>query len=272
MSTRMRLATIAGTGLLGAALAAAPAGAAAAAGAGAAATARTGRVSSLCRRYQHLGVATAQGAHFLVKNDNYGGRGECLAVRGEEPNFTVTRSPVPAWHPKPQAYPFILRGCSWGTCSAPDSGLPRRADALRRPVATWSTIQVNGGEWDAAFDTWFGTRPMTTGQAGGAELMIWLSARRVPVPRLAPVVRIDHARWHLLHWRACHAGTCWNYVQFRRVRPVLGVRHLRLLPFIHRAERHGWVRPSWWLENIEAGFELWQGGTGLATDWFWARA
>jgi hypothetical protein len=44
------------------------------------------------------------------------------------------------------------------------------------------------------------------------------------------------------------------------------------LPFIRRAERHGWIQPAWWLENIEAGFEPWQGGAGLATDWFWARA
>jgi len=113
---------------------------------------------------------------------------------------------------------------------------------------------------------------MTTGQARGAELMIWLGARRIKVPARTPVVRIDHTRWYLLHWRACHRGDCWNYVQFRRVRPVLGVRHLALLPFIRRAEKRGWISPRWWLENIEAGFELWQGGRGLATNWFWARA
>src|SRR5580704_7368138 len=95
--------------------------------------AHSGRVSSLCRRYQHFAVATAEGSHFVVKNDNYGGQRECLAVRGERPNFTVTQSQLPIWHAKPQAYPFILRGCSWGTCSAPDSDLPKQVSALRRP-------------------------------------------------------------------------------------------------------------------------------------------
>jgi hypothetical protein len=33
-----------------------------------------------------------------------------------------------------------------------------------------------------------------------------------------------------------------------------------------------WLDPAGWLENIEAGFELWRGGPGLGTDWFWARA
>ena len=226
---------------------------------------------SLCRRYQHVTVAAAQGARFVVKNDNYGGRHrECLVVQKGSPNFTVTRSPVPAWHRKPRAYPFILRGCSWGTCS-PDSGLPVQVSAMQRPMASWATTQVPHGRWDAAFDIWFGTQPMTTGQADGAELMIWLSARHVPVPPGTPVVRVAHARWYLLSGPACHGGTCWNYVQFRRVRPVTSVTNLPLSPFFRRAEARGWVKPGWWLENIEAGFELWQGGKGLATDSFWAQ-
>jgi hypothetical protein len=235
-------------------------------------TVHPGRITSLCKQYQPFAVVTAQGAQFVVKNDNYGGQQECLAIQGERPNFTVTQSQLPAWHAKPQAYPFILRGCSWGTCSIPDSDLPKQVSALQRPVATWYTTQVPKGEWDAAFDIWFGTRPMTTGQADGAEMMIWLNARRIRVPPRTPVVNIDHVRWYLLHRRACHTGTCWNYIQFRRVWPVLRVRKLHLLPFIHQAGKRGWIQPAWWLENIEAGFELWQGGTGLATDWFWARA
>ncbi len=269
--TVTRFSPLAIAGLLAAAAPAIPAQAATAARAGSSA-AHSVRISTLCQPYQHLTVATAQGAHFVVKNDNYGGQRECLAIRGQWPNFTVTQSQLPAWHAKPQAYPFILRGCSWGTCSPPVSGLPKQVSALQHPVATWYTTQVANGEWDAAFDMWFGTQPMTTGQADGAELMIWLSARHIKVPPGTPVVRIDHLRWYLLHWRACHGGTCWNYIQFRRVWPVLRAHHLPLLPFIQRAEKRGWIQPAWWLENIEAGFELWQGGTGLATDWFWARA
>lgn len=267
-NTITRLSLMAVAGLLAAVAPAVPAqGADATPG-----TVHSGRISSLCKPYQHLAVVTAQGAHFVIKNDNYGGQRECLAIQGERPNFTVTQSQLPAWHAKPQAYPFIMRGCSWGTCSAPDSDLPKQVSALQRPVATWYTTQVPKGEWDAAFDIWFGTRPMTTGQADGAEMMIWLNARRIGVPPLTPVVHIDHVRWYLLDGRACHTGTCWNYIQFRRVWPVLRVTKLHLLPFIHRAEKRGWIQPAWWLENIEAGFELWQGGTGLATDWFWARA
>jgi hypothetical protein len=225
---------------------------------------------TMCKRYQHTTVRTGAGARFVVKNDNFGHRRLCLAVSGGWPNFTVSRSSVRSRHSDPQAYPFVLRGCSWGTCS-PGSGLPRRVSALRRPGATWYTSQRAGGTWDAAFDIWFGRHRLRTGQARGAELMIWLNARGLGVPSRARVVHLAGTRWYLQHWRACHRGGCWNYLQFRRVRPVTGVHGLRLMPFIHHAEARHLIKRQWWLENIEAGFELWHGGAGLATKWFWAR-
>jgi Glycosyl hydrolase family 12 len=223
----------------------------------------------LCRRYQHATVRTSWGARFVVKDDNFGRQRLCLAVSGGWPNFAVTRSSVHSRTAGPQAYPFILRGCSWGTCSA-HSGLPRQVRRLWRPEATWYTSQHARGRWDAAFDVWFGRRPLATGQARGAEIMIWLSARGLGRPARAPVVRLAGARWYFRHWRACH-GDCWNYLQFRRVRPTSGVKNLRLMPFIARARARHLIRPGWWMENIEAGFELWRGGRGLATRWFWAR-
>ncbi len=231
---------------------------------------RTGTIT-LCRRYQHITVRNAAGTRFIVKNDNYGGRRECLVNRGRAPNFTVARSSARSTGTEPVAYPFILRGCSWGTCS-PRSGLPRRVSALGRPAVTLTTSLHADGRWNAAFDVWFGTRALTTGQADGAELMIWLRSRGLGAPAQAPVTVVDHTRWYLLHWRHCRRDTCWNIVQFRRVRPTRAVTNLPLIPFITRAEGHGWVKRRWWAENIEAGFEVWRGGTGLATDWFWARA
>jgi hypothetical protein len=241
----------------------------AAVSAGAASGASTS-TATMCRSYQHITVTGSSGTQFLVKNDNYGGHGECLTNLGGGPNFRVARSSLPTFNKKVQAYPFIVLGCSWGTCS-PGSSLPRKLSVLSRPAATWQTSQNAKGTWNASFDLWFGKQRMTTGQANG-ELMIWLSARNRTVPARTRVVTVDQVRWYLLHTRACYNGTCWNSVQFRRVRPALGVKNLQLSPFITRAEAHGWIKPSWWLENIEAGFEIWQGGTGLATDSFSARA
>jgi cellulose 1,4-beta-cellobiosidase len=166
-------------------------------------------------------------------------------------------------------------GCSWGICSPhsklPHSELPARVSALHSPTTTWHTSEHASGRWDAAFDLWFGRRRMTTGQATGAEVMIWLNARDIPLASKR-IVRVDGVRWYLAHWRARLGTKTWHYIQFRRVHPVWRVRNLRLNPFIRHAERRRLVSRRWWLLNIEAGFELLRGGRGL-TGWkFWARA
>jgi hypothetical protein len=45
-----------------------------------------------------------------------------------------------------------------------------------------------------------------------------------------------------------------------------------LKKFIAIAIRRGLIRRSWWLENIEAGFEVWRGGVGLASTRFRVHA
>ena len=46
------------------------------------------------------------------------------------------------------------------------------------------------------------------------------------------------------------------------------VRDLDIHPLAADALRRGSIRESWYLIGVEAGFELWQGGAGLATDSF----
>jgi hypothetical protein len=42
-------------------------------------------------------------------------------------------------------------------------------------------------------------------------------------------------------------------------------------PFYAYLEKQGWVTPDWYLLNVEAGFEIWNGGTGLAVNQFAVR-
>ena len=50
--------------------------------------------------------------------------------------------------------------------------------------------------------------------------------------------------------------------------PTTSVSGLDLAPLVQDAISRGYIQPSWWLIDIEAGFELWQGGAGLATNSF----
>jgi Glycosyl hydrolase family 12 len=180
----------------------------------------------------------------------------------------VTESAANSHGPEVMAFPFVLYGCSWGLCTA-GSRLPAPLTSLRRASATWRTAgRTARGRWNTAFDIWFGrSRAAASGQATGAELMIWLNARDYPALP-AKVIRVDHRRWYVLHWVTSHDGAHWTYIQVRAVRPVTRVRRLALLPVFRRVERLGLVSRRWWLLNIEAGFEIWHGGTGLRTTSF----
>jgi Glycosyl hydrolase family 12 len=225
------------------------------------------RLITICGQRAYRAVTSARGGHYVVKNDNYGGRPECLRNAGARPNFTVTRSRANSFGPEVMAYPFVLYGCSWGLCSH-GSALPARVRTVRRATASWSIKARARGRWNAAFDIWFGRRRSAIkGQAAGAELMIWLNAHDYPAIR-SRVIRADHRRWYLLHWVTSHGGKHWNYIQVRAAAPTSRVRGLSLLPIIRRVEKLGLVKRRWWLLNIESGFEIWHGGRGLETKWF----
>lgn len=222
------------------------------------------RSVTICKQRGHVQVTSAAGGHYVVKNDNYGGRRECLRIEGGRPDFTVTASRANGRGSHVMAYPFVLYGCSWGLCTK-GSPLPLLVRRVHHARVSWSFSRHARGQWNAAFDIWFGrNRSAARGQARGTELMIWLNDRGYPAAR-ASAIRVDHRRWYVTHWRTSHGGRHWTYVQVRLARRVTGVHGLALLPIIRRVERMHLIRPRWWLLNIEAGFEIWHGGRGLAT-------
>jgi hypothetical protein len=221
----------------------------------------------ICRVNQHVVTHNSEGNRFDVRDAYWlGQRPQCLSIREHYTNFKVVQRAGYDPSGKVVAYPDILRGCIWHICS-PKAQLPRRVSAIGHPKATWHTREHAPGTWNASFDIWFGKKEMKTGQANGAELMIWLNEHGgcCALQPGAPIVWIDGHRWWFSHWTAFHNGTSWNYVQFRRVWPTWHVNHLRIRPFMRRMERTGLLKPSWWMENIEAGFEIWNGGQGLQT-------
>jgi len=227
--------------------------------------------TKLCAQLSHVTVRNQWGASYIVRNDNFGGRAECLRNTQLQPNFAVTRSGASTRGNESLAFPDIYTGCSWALCT-PGTTLPQQVSALRRPATSWSARTHSAGKWSAAYDIWFNKTASDAGQADGAEIMIWLDTSGFPHPRAARIVRIDHTRWYVLNWVTRHNGTHWNYIQFRRVHPASHVWRMRLQPFFRRAERMGLLDQRWYLLNIEAGFEIWSGGRGLGTTGFWARA
>ena len=95
--------------------------------------------------------------------------------------------------------------------------------------------------------------------------MIWL---RYSKPSwwegLYPTARIDGAKWYLVPHTTPDGR---YYISFRRATPVAAAT-LRLAPFMAEAERLGAVSASSLLWSVQAGFEIWSGGAGLAVTRF----
>lgn len=233
------------------------------------ASASTGTVITMCNHGQHRIVYGSNGMAYQVRNAYWLGKlTMCISNRGLRPNLTVVQPPGVDRKGRVSAYPDIFRGCIWGVCS-PGARIPVPVNKIRGLRSTWHTRQRARGDWSAAYDLWIGKRKMITGQADGAELMIWLNRHGAccHLSRSAPVVRISGHKFILMHWHhySTEFGVGWHYIQFRLLHPRSRVDDLRLKPFIDKAIRLGLVRKRWWLENVMAGFEIWRGGKGLAT-------
>jgi hypothetical protein len=137
------------------------------------------------------------------------------------------------------------------------------------------------GTYNTAYDLWFGKQSMTQGHADGAELMVWLNHRGgcCILRRNAPIVRINGVQYYFQFWHPSDPqfpGVSWNYIQFRRVVQTTHVTNLNLKPFIQYAEQahraqgqpNALISRRWWLESLEGGFEIWNGGVGLRTTSF----
>ncbi len=229
---------------------------------GVASSATSGQVS--CKLWQALHVTGIGGQRYVVRNKpsrNHDDEGMCISVT-ERTGFTVTRSPGLASSPKVRAYPYIGTGCFEGACasSAPQT-LPR-AGALGNYTVRWTAVTPrNSGVWNSSLDLWLGAHS----GVGTSEVMIWL---RYSKPswwtRIYPTVNVDGAKWYVVP-HTTDSGR--YYISFRRATPADGAK-LRLAPFMTVSERLGMVSPSALLWSVQAGFEIWSGGTGLAVTSF----
>jgi cellulose 1,4-beta-cellobiosidase len=56
----------------------------------------------------------------------------------------------------------------------------------------------------------------------------------------------------------------WNYIAYVSREPLSSV-DLDIKAFIDDAVSRGFIDPEWFLDAIEAGFEIWRGGSGSET-------
>ena len=213
---------------------------------------------STCSR---SGVAPLQnGAYNFQMNENDSSLQECATINGV--GFTITTANLRnATNGPAAAYTSIYQGCHWGACTS-SNPFPIQESKIASATSSVSFTQPSGFNDDAAYDIWFNQTSTTSGQPNGAEVMIWLNHEGTiqPFGSRVATVAIDGAQYEV--WTGKQSS--WKIVSYIASTPVTSVSSLNLLPFFADAVSRGSLDPSWWLIDVEFGFEIWTGGQGLA--------
>lgn len=209
-------------------------------------------------------MVSVSGGAYIVNNNVWGATtAQTLSVNESTGAFKVTKSDHYVPHNgAPASYPSIFKGSHWGNDTT-NSGMPIMVNNISNANSSWSISSISTGAWDAAYDIWFNKTPSTSGQPDGTEMMIWLNSRGVqPAGHKIGSANIGGATWDV--W---YENMGWNYVAYVRTSPTNSV-NFDLKGFFNDAQSRGYIQGSWYLTAVEAGFELWQGGTGLASNSF----
>jgi hypothetical protein len=224
--------------------------------------------STLCQSQ----TASVSGGTYIVQNNEWGSSAsECITTDGNA-DFTVANSSIAnSTSGAPGGYPSIYQGCHWGACSSGGlSTTPIQVSNLTtgKVTTSWSTTQPGGSnDYDVAYDIWFNQTPTTTGQPNGTELMVWLNHNGPVQPfgsQVASNVSIGGHTYNV--WYGTQSS--WNTVSYTMTSGTTSVSNLDLAPLTQDLVSRGYTKSSWYLIDVEAGFELWQGGAGLATNSF----
>jgi hypothetical protein len=218
-------------------------------------------------------TASVGGGTYIVQNNEFdSSASECVSTDGNA-DFTVANSAIDnATNGEPGAYPSIYQGCHWGNCSS--GGLtttPIEVSNLTsgKVTTSWSTTQPGGSAnaYDVAYDIWINQTPTTSGQPNGTEIMVWLNHNGSVQPYGSEVASNVSIGGHTYNvWYGTQSS--WDTVTYDMTTASTSVSNLDVGTLAQDSVSRGYTQSSWYLIDIEAGFELWQGGAGLETNSF----
>ncbi|WP_426502768.1 GH12 family glycosyl hydrolase domain-containing protein [Dactylosporangium sp. McL0621] len=219
--------------------------------------------TQICAKY---GSTSIQGGKYIVQNNVWGDdTTQCINVTST--GFAVTS----AVHNLPQngapaAYPSVYAGCHYGACTS-GSGLPLAVSDSRFGTISTSvgmSYPNNGSVYDASYDVWFDPTPRTDGQNTGAELMVWLNKTGSVHAAGSQVGTVNIAG---ANWDVWYGNYGWNVVSYVRQSPVSSI-NFNVSSFYRDMVNRGYAQNSWYITSVQAGFEPWVNGTGLAVNDF----
>ncbi|MEK8031238.1 RICIN domain-containing protein [Ideonella sp. DXS29W] len=222
-----------------------------------------------CDRYDTVPVLSDT---YIVQNNFYNpaGGSQCINVDAGTGSFSVTGNNQVPTNGAPGGYPSIYKGCHWGGCTK-NSGLPLVLGSVNSAPTKWSVTPPGPGQWNISYDVWFAQTPTPNGQPDGTEIMVWInrSGSVTPAGHRAGNVNINGMDWEVWEAPIRSAGfnETWHIVSYVATSPRNEV-NFDLKPFFNDARNRNLLSDSWYLIDVEAGFEIWQNGYNGRSNYF----
>ncbi|MEU9588994.1 cellulose binding domain-containing protein [Streptomyces sp. NPDC048193] len=215
--------------------------------------------TAICEAF---GTTTIQG-RYIVQNNRWGTSAtQCVTVTGS--GFRVDRADgsVPT-NGAPKSYPSVFDGCHYTAC-APGTRLPARLSDIAEAPTSVSFGYVDNAVYDAAYDIWLDPTPRTDG-VNRTEIMVWFH-HTGPVQPVGS--RVGTATVASRSWEVWSGNNGSNDVLSFVAPSAIGSWSFDVMDFARQAVSRGLAADDWYLTSVQAGFEPWQGGAGLAVTSF----
>jgi hypothetical protein len=211
--------------------------------------------TQICEQYG----STTIGGRYTVMNNRWGTTAQqCINVTST--GFAITaQQGVGSTSGAPVSYPAIYVGCHYTNCS-PGTNLPMQVSSISSATSSISYNYVSGATYDAAYDIWLDPTPKKDG-VSAMEIMIWFNRQGSiqPIGSVVGSTTIGGRTWQV--WQGSNGSN--NVISY--VAPsAISSWNFSVLDFINDVKNRGAITSSWYLTSIQAGFEPWIGGTGLA--------
>jgi hypothetical protein len=218
--------------------------------------------TQICDQY---GSTTIQG-RYVVQNNRWGTTAtQCINVTGN--GFQITQADGTATNGGPKSYPSVFYGCHYTNCS-PGTNLPAQLSAISSAPTGVSFSYVGNAVYDAAYDIWLDPTPRKDG-VNKTEIMVWYNHTNPvqPVGSRVGTANVAGRSWDV--WTGNNGSN--DVISF--VAPsAIGSWNFDVKAFTDETVRRGLAQNSWYLTSVQAGFEPWQNGTGLAVTSFSSSA
>ncbi|MFF7096161.1 cellulose binding domain-containing protein [Streptomyces rubradiris] len=215
--------------------------------------------TAICEQY---GSTTIQG-RYVVQNNRWGtSETQCINVTDSGFRITQADGSVPT-NGAPKSYPSVFNGCHYTNCS-PGTSLPAQLGTISSAPTSISYSYVSNAVYDAAYDIWLDPTPRTDG-VSRTEIMVWFNkvGPIQPVGSQVGTATVAGRQWQVwsgnngsndvLSFVAPSAITSWSF---------------DVMDFVRQAVARGLAQNNWYLTSVQAGFEPWQNGAGLAVNSF----